>query len=99
MSQNPILFGFQDDSSIWIIIGVVLVLLFFVVAIVVIGLVIFFVQKRRHPGSEPSPYVPGREWTGKGTVQSEETGDFVDVSEPPTDEVPAGTATSTYASK
>jgi hypothetical protein len=47
MSQNPILFGFQDDSSIWIIIGVVLVLLFFVVAIVVIGLVIFFVMRKR----------------------------------------------------
>ena len=31
MSQNLILFGFQDDSSMWIIIGVVLVLLFFVV--------------------------------------------------------------------
>ncbi|MGH9875581.1 MAG: hypothetical protein ACRD9S_24250, partial [Pyrinomonadaceae bacterium] len=47
MTQNPILFGFQDDSSIWIIIGVVLVLLFFVVAIVVIGLVIFFVMRKR----------------------------------------------------
>jgi hypothetical protein len=48
MSQNPILFGFQDDSSaVWIIIGVVLVLLFFVVAIVVIGLVIFFVMRKR----------------------------------------------------
>ena len=47
MSQNPILFGFQDDSSMWIIIGVVLVLLFFVVAIVVIGLVIFFVMRKR----------------------------------------------------
>ena len=47
MNQNPILFGFQDDSSMWIIIGVVLVLLFFVVAIVVIGLVIFFVMRKR----------------------------------------------------
>jgi hypothetical protein len=47
MSQNLILFGFQDDSSMWIIIGVVLVLLFFVVAIVVIGLVIFFVMRKR----------------------------------------------------
>ena len=47
MSQNPILFGFQDDSSMWIIIGVVLVLLFFVVAIVVIGLVIFFIMRKR----------------------------------------------------
>src|SRR6185436_3585711 len=48
MSQNPILFGFQEvDNSMWIIIGVVLVLLFFVVAIVVIGLVIFFVMRKR----------------------------------------------------
>jgi hypothetical protein len=45
--MNPTLFGFQDDSSMWIIIGVVLVLLFFVVAIVVIGLVIFFVMRKR----------------------------------------------------
>lgn len=47
MSQNPILFGFQDDSQLWIIIGVVLVLLFFVVAIVVIGLVIFFIMRKK----------------------------------------------------
>ena len=66
---------------------------------VILGLVIFFVQKRRHPGSEPSPYVPGREWTPAGTVQSQDTGDFVDVSEPPTDEVTEGTATSTLATK
>jgi prolipoprotein diacylglyceryl transferase len=29
---------------------------------VILGLVIFVVQNRRHPGVEPSPYVPGREW-------------------------------------
>jgi prolipoprotein diacylglyceryl transferase len=66
---------------------------------VILGLVIFFVQKRRHPGREPSPYVPGREWKPAGAVQSNDTGDFVDVSEPPTDELTAGTATSTPASK
>ena len=54
------------------------------IAGVVLGLVIFFVQKRRHPGYEPSPYVPGREWTPEGAVQSQDTDDFVDVSEPPT---------------
>ena len=53
------------------------------IAGVVLGLVIFFVQKRRHPGYEPSPYVPGREWTPEGAVQSQDTDDFVDVSEPP----------------
>lgn len=55
MSQNPILFGFQDDSSMWIIIGVVLVLLFFVVAIVVIGLVIFFVMRKRKKARALAP--------------------------------------------
>ena len=60
MSQNPILFGFQDDSSMWIIIGVVLVLLFFVVAIVVIGLVIFFImRKRKKAQAAAAPGLPG----------------------------------------
>ncbi len=66
---------------------------------VVIGLVIFFVQKRRHPGFEPSPYVPGREWNGGDAVQSQDTTDFVDVSEPPTSEGIEGTATSTVVTK
>ena len=47
MNQSSILLGFQDDSTIWIGIGIVLVLLFFIVAIVVIGLVIFFVMRKR----------------------------------------------------
>ena len=33
-------------------------------AAIVVGIVIFLVQRRRHTGDEPSPYVPGREWTG-----------------------------------
>ena len=66
---------------------------------VILGLVILIVQKRRHPGLEPSPYVPGREWTPAGAVQSQNTDDFVDVSEPPTDDVAEGTATSTLAAK
>ncbi|HYI51501.1 MAG TPA: prolipoprotein diacylglyceryl transferase [Microbacterium sp.] len=66
---------------------------------VVLGLIIFFVQKRRHPGDEPSPYVPGREWKPAGTVQSQDTGEYVDVSEPPTDELTEGSATSTHPSK
>jgi len=64
---------------------------------VVLGIVIFFVQKRRHPGFEPSPYVTGREWKPKGAVQSQDT-EFVDVSEPPSDEVKQRDATSTVAS-
>ncbi|HXD60691.1 MAG TPA: prolipoprotein diacylglyceryl transferase [Lacisediminihabitans sp.] len=30
-------------------------------AAIIIGIVLFIVQSRRHPGLEPSPYVPGRE--------------------------------------
>ncbi|KQZ84292.1 prolipoprotein diacylglyceryl transferase [Microbacterium sp. Root166] len=66
---------------------------------VVLGLTIFFVQKRRHTGFEASPYVAGREWTPEGAVQSQDTDDFVDVSEPPTSEVDEATATSTPATK
>jgi prolipoprotein diacylglyceryl transferase len=66
---------------------------------VVIGLVIFFVQKHRHPGFEPSPYVPGRGWKGKGSVQSQDTPDFVDVSEPPASEVNEAAATSSVAAR
>jgi prolipoprotein diacylglyceryl transferase len=65
---------------------------------VILGLAIYFVQTRRHPGYEPSPYVPGREWSPPSTVQSQGTGEFVDVSEPPTDEPTEGTATSTATS-
>ena len=68
-------------------------------AVAMAGAWFIVVQKRRHPGREPSPYVPGREWKPAGAVQSDDTGDFVDVSEPPTDELTAGTATSTPASK
>jgi prolipoprotein diacylglyceryl transferase len=66
---------------------------------VILGLVIFFVQKRRHPGLEPSPYVSGREWNAGQAVQSQNTDDFVDVSEPPTSEVEEVRATSTPATK
>jgi prolipoprotein diacylglyceryl transferase len=33
-------------------------------AAVVLGIVLLIVQRRRHPGLEPSVYVPGREWPG-----------------------------------
>ncbi len=65
---------------------------------VLVGLAILVVQTRRHPGLEPSPYQPGRERKEAGAdVQSQNNpSDFVDVSEPPTEEVTAGaTATST----
>jgi prolipoprotein diacylglyceryl transferase len=66
---------------------------------VILGLAIFFIQKRRHPGYEPSPYVPGREWQPPSTVQSQDTGEFVDVSEPPTDEPAEGAALSQATSQ
>ncbi len=65
---------------------------------VVLGLAVLVVQRRRHPGFEPSPYVPGREWSGQGTVQSQDTDEYVDVSEPPATDSEA-TATSAAVSQ
>lgn len=43
-------------------------------AAVALGIVIYVVQTRRHTGFEPSPYVPGREWSPVASgVDSEET--------------------------
>ena len=43
-------------------------------AAVVLGIVLFLVQRRRHTGDEPTPYVPGREWKGPDAeVDSDET--------------------------
>jgi hypothetical protein len=65
---------------------------------IVVGIAILIVQTRRHPGLEPSPYQPGRGRTDEGAdVESQDNpSDFVDVSEPPAEEVTAGaSATST----
>ncbi len=59
---------------------------------VLIGLAILVVQKRRHPGLEPSPYVPGRESKAAGAVDSTDPSDFVDVSEPPATNDTVGTS-------
>lgn len=65
---------------------------------VVIGLVIMIVQKRRHPGLEPSAYQPGRQPKSGGAVDSTDPSDFVDVSEPPaTNETVGTSATSSPA--
>ena len=41
---------------------------------VLLGIIIFAVQSRRHPGTEPSPYRPGKAWVAAGSdVDSEET--------------------------
>lgn len=43
-------------------------------AAIVLGVVIFLVQRRRHTGDEPTPYVAGREWKGPDAeVDSDET--------------------------
>ncbi len=42
-------------------------------AAIALGVVLFLVQRRRHPGIEPSAYMPGREWTSEGAVDSGET--------------------------
>jgi len=39
---------------------------------IVIGLIIIVVQSRRHPGVEPGPYLPGREWSPDAVVHSED---------------------------
>lgn len=65
---------------------------------VALGLAIMVVQKKRHTGLEPSPYVPGREYTPEGAVQSQDTNDFVDVSDP-SDDVTEASATSSSAAK
>lgn len=66
---------------------------------VVVGLVILVVQSRRHPGLEPSPYQPGR---GRNDVDAavdsqNNPSDFVDLSEPDAEEVPAGAAATSTA--
>lgn len=66
---------------------------------VVLGIVVFFVQRRRHPGLEPSPYVPGREWVAPGAVQSQDTDAFVDVSAPPASGELEDRATSTVTTR
>ena len=73
-------------------------------AAILLGIVLFIVQSRRHPGLEPSPYVPGRVWKGAHdeAVQSQDTDDFVDVGDPPASEdldVGEDAATSTVTTK
>ena len=40
---------------------------------ILIGLIIVVVQGRRHPGAEPSVYLPGREWVPDAVVHSDDT--------------------------
>lgn len=61
---------------------------------IIVGLVILIVQRRRHTGGEPSPYVDGRQWRPDGVVQSQDIDEYVDVSAPTTDDPVEPIATS-----
>lgn len=52
-------------------------------AAILVGIILFAVQSRRHPGIEPSPYLPGKEWSADGAVDSGET--YSDIDEPDDD--------------
>jgi prolipoprotein diacylglyceryl transferase len=39
---------------------------------ILVGVIIFVLQGRAHPGKEPSPYRPGREWVPESAIDSED---------------------------
>jgi prolipoprotein diacylglyceryl transferase len=51
------------------------------IAAVAVGVIINVVQRRRHLGLEPSPYLPGREWSDPDVA----SGELVDTSDPDVD--------------
>ncbi|WP_285116553.1 prolipoprotein diacylglyceryl transferase [Leifsonia sp. fls2-241-R2A-40a] len=59
---------------------------------VVLGLVIFYVQTSRHPGLEPSPYRPGREWVRPDAEVDSDDTDLDHEGTADDDGVPAGSA-------
>ncbi|RDV44858.1 prolipoprotein diacylglyceryl transferase [Leifsonia sp. ku-ls] len=59
---------------------------------VVLGVIIFLVQSRRHPGLEPSPYRPGREWVRPDAAVDSDDTDLEDEDTADADGVPAGSA-------
>ncbi|MCU1569853.1 MAG: prolipoprotein diacylglyceryl transferase [Naasia sp.] len=63
---------------------------------VVLGIVLFLVQRRRHPGVEPGAYLAGREWTRPDAIESRYTAkDFEDDGTDAASPVPGAPATST----
>jgi len=63
---------------------------------VIVGIVILIVQTRRHTGVESLPYAIGRQRADADVESQNESLDYVDLSEPPADEIDAGApATST----
>jgi prolipoprotein diacylglyceryl transferase len=63
---------------------------------ILVGIVIIVVQTRRHPGLEPSVYLPGREWSPTAAVDSDDT--YTDSDEDGND-AEVDTTTSSVASK
>jgi len=61
-------------------------------AAVVLGVIVFIVQSRRHPGMEPSPYRPGREWVRPDAEVDSDDTDLEDEDTTDDDGVPAGSA-------
>ena len=59
IDPSEIFFGIR--TNVWASFGAILV-----------GLIIIVVQSRRHPGVEPSPYLPGHEWAPDAVVHSED---------------------------
>jgi len=53
--------------------------------VVGVGLIIFLVQAGRHPGLEPSPYYPGKEWVQESGVDSEDNYYAIDAVHPGSD--------------
>lgn len=77
-------------------------------AAVVVGFAIIIVQGRRHPGREPSMYLPGREWSPTAAIDSGDTypddgadaaGDDADPDGTASDTASTGAATSTAGSR
>ncbi|SDN22994.1 prolipoprotein diacylglyceryl transferase [Cryobacterium flavum] len=77
-------------------------------AAIAVGLIIILVQRHRHPGLEPSAYVPGREWIGPDAGVEFEDSDSDDLDQSSADqsddadertESPEAPATSTSASR
>lgn len=53
------------------------------IVVVLLGVILFLVQRRRHPGAEPGLYLPGREWVADSAVDSDGIyGDEADAAAP-----------------
>jgi len=60
------------------------------IGLVVLGLILFAVQRRRHPGAEPGLYLPGREWVSESAVDSDEFYQDADADDDAAEREPVG---------